>query len=134
VDDTVSKEMSLQNHSANMLVDADPTVELPRVWSASLVNARSANVDEGAYQYVPRKLTATEGFDVDEGTVTPSVELASAPRLFPRHSTPCEALDPDAIRIVEVTKSSIGISIHGLSLKLRREEARVLLSLLEAAL
>ncbi len=124
--------MSLQNHSTNMLVDADPTVELPRVWSPSLVNARSANVDEGAYQYVPRKLTATEGLDVDDGVVTPSVELVSAPRRVPRPSTP--PIEGDAIELVEVTKASLTFRLHGQTIKLRRQEAQTLLGLLQAAL
>ena len=124
--------MSLQTYATNMLVDADPTVELPRVWSPSLVNARSANVDEGAYQYVPRKQTATEGLDVDDGAVTPSVELASAPRLFPRPTTPTE--EGDAIQLVEVAKSSLTFRLHGQTIKLRRQDALTLLGLLEAAL
>ncbi len=124
--------MSLQNYSTNMLVDADPTVELPRVWSPSLVNARSANVDEGAYQYVPRKLTATEGLDVDDGVVTPSVELVSASRLVPRSSNP--PIEGDAIELVEVTKASLTFRLHGQTIKLRRQEAQTLLGLLQAAL
>lgn len=120
-----------QNHASNVHIEGDPTVELPRVWSPMLVEVRSATVDEGAYQYVPRKLTATEGLEVNNTGLLPTVELASAPRKFPSQTMPT---DPDAICLREVTKSSITIMVNGLALKLRREEARIVVSLLDAAL
>ena len=121
-----------QNLAANAHIEGDPTVEMPRVWSPMLVEVRSATVDEGAYQYVPRKRTATKGLDVDDGAIPPSVELASAPRLFARPATPTD--QDDAIELVEVDKSSVTFRLHGQTIKLRRQDAQLLVDLLEAAL
>ncbi len=129
----VIKDMLLtQTDSATTLADGDPTLELPRVWSPSFVNARSASVDEGAYQFVPRKRSSTKGLDFEDGRGTPGGESASAPRLFARPATP--AFEDDAIQLVEVAKSSVTFRLHGQTIKLRRQEAQMLLDLLEAAL
>lgn len=120
------------DHSASVQVDNDPTIELPRVWSPLLMEGRAASVDEGAYQYVPRKLTVTQGLDVDLSNPTPSVEVASAPRLFPRHPSPAEAMDAAAVRLVEVAKTSVTIMVRGQSIKLRRQDMLALHNLLES--
>jgi hypothetical protein len=127
--------MSLvQDPCASVHVDNNPTLEVPPLWSPLLMEGRAPSVDEGAYRYVPRKLTATQGLDVDQTNSTPSVEMASAPKLFPRHSTPGEAMDVAAVRLVEVAKATVTVIVRGQSIKLRRQDVLALLDLLESTL